>query len=115
MNKRLKEGLIGGVLLGILCVIGVSLRSGFKVAPTFVFALWYNRVILGLLVGAPWPKLNKNKAILRGAVFGLIVSFAFYASSGFADPISFLAGIIYGIILELYLGRIEKKAYKTSL
>ena len=71
----------------------------------FVFSLWYNRVILGLVIGAPWAKLDRNKAMLRGAILGLLVSFAFYSSTGFQDPISFLAGIVYGVILEAWLSR----------
>lgn len=105
MKKRLIESLIGGVLLGIVCVIGASVRSGFSADPNFVFSLWYNRVILGLVVGAPWPTTKRKTAILRGAIFGLVVSFAFYSTSGFADPVSFVAGIVYGVILEAWLSR----------
>lgn len=108
MNRRMTESLIGGVLLGIVCVIGAYVRSGFTASPVFVFSLWYNRVILGLLVGAPWPKVARNKALLRGALFGLLVSFAFYSSTGFVDLVSFLAGIVYGVILEGWLSRLEK-------
>jgi len=36
----------------------------------------------------------------RGTLFGLIVSFAFYSSTGFTDVVSFLVGIVYGIIIE---------------
>lgn len=108
MKRRMIESLIGGVLLGLVCVIGAYVRSGFTASPTFVFSLWYNRVILGLLVGAPWPKVSRNKALLRGALFGLLVSFAFYSSTGFADHISFVAGVVYGVILEAWLSRKEK-------
>lgn len=108
MKRRMIESLIGGVLLGLVCVIGAYVRSGFTASPTFVFSLWYNRVILGLLVGAPWPKVSRNKALLRGALFGLLVSFAFYSSTGFADHISFIAGVVYGVILEVWLSRKEK-------
>ncbi|MDP2813568.1 MAG: hypothetical protein Q8S15_02475 [Erysipelotrichaceae bacterium] len=108
MNRRMTESLIGGVLLGIVCVIGAYVRSGFTASPVFVFSLWYNRVILGLLVGAPWPKVARNKALLRGALFGLLVSFAFYSSTGFVDLVSFLAGVVYGVILEGWLSRLEK-------
>jgi len=107
MNKRMKVALLGGVLLGIVCVIGAYIRSGFTATPTFVFALWYNRVILGLVVGAPWIKTSRNNALLRGALFGLLISFAFYSATGFQDPISFLAGIVYGLILEVWLSRDE--------
>lgn len=108
MNRRLKEALIGGALLGIVCVVGAYIRSGSTASPVFVFSLWYNRVIIGLAVGAPWKSTSRSKALLRGAFFGLLVSFAFYSSTGFQDPISFVAGIFYGAILEGWLSRRKK-------
>ncbi len=105
MNKRLKIGLVGGALLGIVCVVGAYIRSGFSASPVFVFSLWYNRVIIGLVIGAPWQVTTKSKALLRGAVLGLLVSFAFYSATDFKDPISFVAGIVYGVILEAWLNR----------
>jgi len=108
MNKRMKVSLIGGALLGVACVIGAYIRSGFTASPNFVFSLWYNRIILGLIVGAPWAKIARKKALLRGAFLGLLVSFAFFTSTGFQDPVSFVAGIVYGVILEWWLSRPEK-------
>jgi uncharacterized membrane protein len=105
MNRRMKEALIGGALLGIVCVVGAYIRSGSTVSPTFVFSLWYNRVIIGLAVGAPWKTKSRSQALLRGAVLGLLVSFAFYSSTGFQDPVSFVAGIVYGAIIEAWLSR----------
>jgi uncharacterized membrane protein len=105
MNKRMKVALIGGALLGLVCVAGASVRSGFTASPVFVFSLWYNRVIIGLAVGAPWAATNRNKALLRGALLGLLVSFAFDSSTGFVDPVSFVAGILYGVLLEGWLSR----------
>lgn len=107
MNKRLKKGLIGGALLGILCVIGAYVRSDFTASASSVFALWYNRVIIGLVVGAPWAKRDKKIELARGGLLGLLVSFAYYATTKFIDPISFIAGIVYGVILEAWLGRSE--------
>ncbi len=108
MNKRLKEALIGGALLGIVCVVGAYIRSGSSASPTFVFSLWYNRVIIGLAVGAPWKATSRSKALLRGALLGLLVSFAFYSSTGFQDHISFVAGILYGALIEVWLTRSKK-------
>jgi uncharacterized membrane protein len=108
MNKRLKEALIGGALLGIICVVGAYVRSGSTASPGFVFSLWYNRVIIGLAVGAPWKATTRSKSLLRGALLGLVVSFAFYSSTGFQDHISFVAGIVYGAILEGWLSRSKK-------
>ncbi|HBP38707.1 MAG TPA: hypothetical protein DD640_08205 [Clostridiales bacterium] len=105
MKRRMKAALLGGALLGLVCVAGAYVRSGFNASPEFVFSLWYNRVILGLVVGAPWKTTDKRKALLRGALFGLLVSFAFYSSTGFQDHVSFIAGILYGVILEGWLSR----------
>lgn len=99
------ESLIGGALLGIVCVIGASIRSGFTADPIFVFALWFNRVIIGLVIGAPWTNSNKTNALIRGGVLGLLVSFAFYSATSFVDPVSFGAGIAYGVILEAWFNR----------
>ncbi|MBN2259848.1 MAG: hypothetical protein JW702_04860 [Clostridiales bacterium] len=109
MERRMKVALIGGALLGIVCVVGAYIRSGFSASPGFVFSLWYNRVIIGLAVGAPWKIIIRRKALLRGAFLGLLVSFAFYSSTGFQDHISFVAGILYGVILEEWLSRGEKQ------
>ena len=112
MKKRLIQGLIGGAVLGLFCVIGAYVRSGMTATADFVFSLWYNRLLLGLVIGAPWPVVSRVKAIARGALFGLAVSFAFYASTGFRDPVSFMAGIIYGIILEAWFSRAKRPAEK---
>ncbi len=108
MSRRMKEALVGGALLGIVCVVGAYIRSGSTASPAFVFSLWYNRVIIGLAVGAPWKVTSRTKALLRGAILGLLVSFAFYSSIGFQDPISFIAGILYGVLLEGWLSRPKK-------
>jgi len=37
----------------------------------------------------------------------LVVSFAFYSAAGFGDVVSFLAGIVYGSIIELVSRRYQ--------
>jgi len=111
MSKRMKAALVGGALLGLICVVGAYIRSGFTASPVFVFALWFNRLIIGLVVGAPWAITNRSKALLRGALLGLLVSFAFYSSTGFVDLISFVMGILYGVILEAWLSRPGKQLH----
>ena len=110
MSKRMIKALIGGALLGIICVVGAYVRSDFTASWIVVFSLWFNRVVIGLVVGAPWPVTDTKKSLLRGAILGLLVSFAFYSSTGFTDHISFIAGIAYGVILEAWLSRKSNKA-----
>lgn len=109
MTKRMKTALIGGAILGLVCAAGAYIRSGFTLSWILVFSLWFNRVLMGLIIGAPWPKVNMKKALLRGALLGLLVSFAYYSSTGLVDHVSFIAGIAYGVILEAWLTRRELK------
>ena len=99
-TKRLWVCLLSGAILGVICIVGALIRSGFESDAYLLFSLWYNRLLMGLLIGAAWGNLSLSKIIGRGAVLGLIVSFAFYSSTGFGDIVSFLAGILYGIVIE---------------
>lgn len=94
-------------MLGIFCIVGALVRSGFQVEYYLLFSLWYNRLLMGLVIGLPWPKMGMPKLLARGAVVGLIVSFAFYSSTGFTDLVSFLAGIVYGVVIEYLAFRSE--------
>ena len=106
--RRLKIGLIMGVLLGVVCIVGAQVRSGFTQETYYLFAFWYNRVIMGLVIGL-FIGIPLNKAIVRGVVLGLVVSFAFYASTNFADVVGFIAGIVYGVIIETVLYYFDTK------
>jgi uncharacterized membrane protein len=112
MKKRMISALIGGAILGLVCVVGAYLRSGGSASPGLIFSLWYNRVIMGLVIGAPWVAAGWKTTLLRGALFGLAVSFAYYSATGFSDHISFIAGIVYGVLLEAFLLRFTEKVNK---
>lgn len=100
MNKRLLTGLIVGAILGVVCIIGASLRSSEPLSNNYLFAFWYNRVIIGLAIGL----LSKNSLkiyILKGVVIGTMVSFAFYSSTNYQDLMGFIAGVVYGAIIPI--------------
>jgi hypothetical protein len=113
LMKNLKRIVLAtslGALLGIFCILGASGRvGGWKGNEILLIGLWYNRVIMGLLIGFTgslelFKKGNTSKwvnSILRGAIFGLLVSLQFYLSTIFLDLLSFLAGILYGIVIDL--------------
>ncbi len=100
-SKRMKVSLLAGAALGVVCIIGALVRSGGSSGAGFLFALWYNRLLMGMVIGLMEDIKETPRLILRGAVTGLLVSFAFYSADGFGDAVSFLAGIVYGIIIEL--------------
>ena len=102
-KKRLVIALICGALLGIICVIGVGLRLGFGGNELFILATWYNRVIMGLVIGlAGGMTVIKGKfnVLLRGLLLGLMVSLALFLSTELLDPLGFMAGIVYGVIID---------------
>lgn len=103
ITKRMKKSIVMGVVLGIFCVIGAYKRSGNQLNVINIFSLWYNRLILGFIIGAPWKSSGMKKSIVRGAVIGFIISFQFYIFTNFVDTVSFVAGIVYGVIIEIFL------------
>jgi len=65
MNKRLINAIIVGAILGVLCIIGAYARSGNTASIGELFSLWYNRIIMGVVIGASWGKTTKAKSLLR--------------------------------------------------
>jgi hypothetical protein len=107
-HRRLIVSLISGAVLGILCVVGVGLRVGTAGTKLFLLAVWYNRLIMGLVIGlAGGLTLVEGPAnsYLRGAVLGVVVSLAVFLSTEMRDVPSFLAGIVYGLIIEYVAAR----------
>lgn len=102
--KRVFISILLGAFLGIFCIIGVGARLGFEGNSVFLFAMWYNRVIMGLVIGlSDRIVLIKNStfnSVLRGLVLGTLVTAAIFLSSEFHDVPSFFAGIVYGIIID---------------
>ncbi len=100
LGQRLIVSIAAGAILGVFCIVGASIRSGFEQEAFYLFAFWYNRLLMGLVIGLAGDKLGMPQVLLRGALLGAIVSFAFYSATGFGDFVGFLAGIVYGVIIE---------------
>ena len=103
--KRISIGLLTGAILGIICIIGVGTRLGFSGNIVYLIGMWYNRVIMGLMVGLSegiiiLEKNRKHNSIFRGACIGLIVTTAIFLSTSFRDIPSFFVGILYGAIID---------------
>ncbi len=98
-----------GMILGLICILGQSLRMPENPLPNatiYLLGAWYNRVIMGILIGCAddWQFL-KNKslnAILRGAVLGALVSVSFGLLQQRIEIIYFLAGIVWGILNDTF-------------
>ncbi len=103
MTKRLIYGLILGALLGIVCIIGAGLRMPGELSFLYLFSFWFNRLLMGLVIGLFAKPKSITTAIFRGILLGAFVSFAFYSSTEFLDFTGFMAGVVYGIIIETVL------------
>ena len=67
-TRRLLVCLITGALLGVVCIIGAQIRSGFEKEALYLFSFWYNRVIMGLAIGLAVKSLDLKKVFTRGAL-----------------------------------------------
>jgi hypothetical protein len=103
----MRVSLLCGAFLGVVCIVGALVRSGGTAGIPFLFALWFNRLLMGMVIGAINEQAKPSGLIIRGALIGLVVSFAFYSAAGFGDVVSFLAGIVYGSIIELVSRRYQ--------
>jgi hypothetical protein len=109
--RRIGISIIVGALLGVLCIIGVGSRiEGNYSNVVYLAAVWYNRVIMGLMVGLAGGvtiiKSDKEKnyvnAIVRGLIIGIIVSSAtLLLSETITDWMGWFAGVIYGPIIDV--------------
>ena len=113
-----------GALLGVLCIIGVGGRidGGYDTNMVYLLGIWYNRVIMGVLIGfaGGWTILksenqkNLGNALIRGIIFGVLVStatvFSFVSIGGNMSPdiMGLLAGFAYGPIIDLVSTYLEK-------
>jgi hypothetical protein len=118
-GKRLGIALLSGALLGILCIIGVGARipGGYLLNIVFLIGMWYNRVIMGLVIGLAdeiiFIKGENTRmwanSIVRGLLFGVLVSVAIFLSTEFRDLPSLFAGMAYGVIIDLVATAFSRK------
>ncbi len=111
-KKRIIISILLGAFLGVLCIMGVGSRVGYSGNEVFLFAMWYNRLVMGIMIGLISDfKLLKNfwNEVLRGAFVGAIISSAIYFSTEFRDLPALFAGILYGIIIDTVATRMSRR------
>ena len=106
--KKLIWSLLLGAILGVVCIVGASLRSQQTLSASYLFAFWYNRLLIGLVIGL-LPKQSYKALFISGVILGTVVSFAFYASTNFQDVVGFIAGMVYGAIIPIVLHFVLKE------
>lgn len=99
-KERMRTAIITAVLLGLICIIGFVIREGLRNNSIYILALWYNRLLMGIVIGLVAHR-EGIIVLLRGACLGFLVSLAFFLSTQMLDPVSLFAGIIYGVIIDV--------------
>jgi hypothetical protein len=117
--RRIAIATLMGAILGILCIIGVGSRipGGYLPNIVFLIGMWYNRVIMGMLIGFAEDmtiikRTEENdlvNAVVRGLLFGIIVSLAIFLSTEFRDIPALFAGFAYGPIIDVVTTWTEKR------
>jgi len=115
--KRVGFATLVGTILGVFCILGASGRvGGWAGNEILLIGLWYNRVIMGVIIGfvGDFHLIKDGKSWLnstfRGILFGILVSLQFYLSTSLLDLPTFLAGIMYGIVIDLVSTLLTRKS-----
>lgn len=107
-RRRIGIAVLLGAFLGVFCIVGVGARIGFSGNEWYLFGMWYNRVLMGVLIGfaGTWKIISGEEneyenAAIRGLVLGTFVTSAILLSMEFRDLPSWSAGIVYGVLIDL--------------
>jgi hypothetical protein len=74
-RKRLIISVLIGAILGVVCIIGAQSRYNGELSNLYLFSFWFNRLLLGIVIGLIMPLKDVRLALLRGVILGLIISF----------------------------------------
>lgn len=109
--KRMIISLILGTVFGVICALGSASQPDLNLALPILIAIGFNRVVIGLVVGL--AEHIKIPVLLRGAIFGAIISLEVGISTlgeGIAGfLIMVIAGIIYGSIIDMVATKFSTK------
>ncbi len=115
-EKRFLICLIGGIITATICITGGILREAITGFSFGLIASVLNRILIGFTIGI--SNLKSLHYILHGAIIGGILSLTISFTFLPGDILSFIlytfAGIIYGILIELFSTRIFKHGIKAD-
>lgn len=108
--RRLGISILLGAILGVLCIIGVGSRVGITGNEWYLLGMWYNRVLMGVLIGfaGSWMIVSREEkegdlknAAIRGFILGVVVTTSIFLSTEFRDVPAWFAGVAYGVIIDV--------------
>jgi uncharacterized membrane protein YjjP (DUF1212 family) len=101
---------MGGIVAGILCLTGgIVTRNITDISFISIFPLFYNRIILGFMIGISNLRLHY---LINGAIIGFLVSLISSLLIIQENIIGFIlfttAGILYGALIDWAATKIFK-------
>lgn len=101
--QRLSVASLTGSILGLVCIAGISIRLGFQGNEALLLVVWFNRLLMGILIGLA-GKLeivqSEKNIYIRGLLLGALMTGLLSILIGFYDLPSFFAGIVYGLVID---------------
>ncbi len=108
-KKRILICLSGGVICAAICSIGMKFSRPDIASTVILMSGIGNRILMGFVIGISRWKINY---LIHGAIIGLVVTLSISIGLLFQDLNAFMmytvAGIIYGILIELLATKIFK-------
>ena len=105
--KRMSIALILSAVFGVFCARGAASVQipGLVVTYAVLLATFYNRLLIGLVIGLAGSihliKGELANAALRGAISGVLVSLALATYGGLSGLPLVAFGLVYGIITDV--------------
>ena len=118
-SKRMIITLTLGALAGVTCAIGTLIGNNpiFQISLMYLIYLWYNRLMLGFVIGiADNVRIinhDLGNSIIRGALIGAILSIILVIIPGLAAYSFILAGVVFGIIIDLVATKLAPSESNT--
>ncbi len=109
-KRRLLICTIGGIIAGIMCSAGGLLSGNISTFSFFeISAPFYNRIMIGFILGISRLKINYlTHGALMGLLVSLITSIAFLEDNLAGFAFFTVAGIIYGVLIEVFATKVFK-------
>jgi hypothetical protein len=110
-SKRLIICILGGIAAAIVCVTGMKSSGNIEITTPILLSVVGNRILIGFVIGISGWRIHY---LIHGALIGLIVTLS---SSIIMIPenttgciMYTVAGLIYGLLIELVTTRVFKAA-----
>ena len=106
-GKRMIVCVILGAISGAICATGTTILQpvSYSITMAFLFYIVYNRIVLGVFIGlvgeVTFVDNEILNPILRGALFGAIISVVMIIIPEISSMNYLIAGIVFGAIIDL--------------